>query len=236
MAGAARPLGPQPERPPPVRIRAAAPESATAVSTRRDAAAGEHHEETADETDLVQTALAIGPSNPRLAPERKRWPTSCWYAGIRGSPATTSELSETRICGATRGDDLRRAPLVRRIAKTVEIADADRLDPLVAKLATSRRTQSSSSAASTLPSAADPLGHIEAQVARHQRFRQIEIQIIEFVAMLAADLDGVAKTRRGEERRHRALALDQRVGHQGRAMNKRAALTGFYRAVFQRRS
>jgi predicted SnoaL-like aldol condensation-catalyzing enzyme len=53
--------------------------------------------------------------------------------------------------------------------------------------------------------------------------------------MLAADLHGVAKARRGEERRQRALALDQRVGHQGRAMNQRAALTGFYRAVFQRR-
>ena len=70
------------------------------------------------------------------------------------------------------------------------------------------------------------LRHVEAQVARHQRFRQVEIQIIELVAVFAADLDGVAKTRRREQRRRRALALDQRVGHQRRAVDQRAALTG----------
>ena len=32
--------------------------------------------------------------------------------------------------------------------------------------------------------------------------------------MLAADFHGVAEARRGKQRRLRALALDQRVGHQ----------------------
>jgi len=49
-------------------------------------------------------------------------------------------------------------------------------------------------------------------MARHQRLGQVEIEIVKLVAVLAADLHRVAKTRRGEEGRRRAFALDQRVG------------------------
>ena len=68
------------------------------------------------------------------------------------------------------------------------------------------------------------LGHVEAQMARHQRFGQIEIEIVKLVAVFPADLDGVAKARGGKQRRRRAFALDQRVGHQRRAMDQRTAL------------
>ena len=82
---------------------------------------------------------------------------------------------------------------MRRIAKTVEIADADGFDPLVAKLANQAADEIFVERREHAAIGGHPLRHIEAQVARHQRFRQIEIQIIKFVAMLAADLHGVAK-------------------------------------------
>src|SRR5258706_2111044 len=41
--------------------------------------------------------------------------------------------------------------------------------------------------------------------------------------MFQADLDGIAKSARGKQRRGRAFALDQSVGHQRRAVNQRAA-------------
>ncbi len=68
---------------------------------------------------------------------------------------------------------------------------------------------------------------------RHERLGEIEIQIIELVTMLAANFHGIAEARRRKQRRRRALALDQRIGHQRRAVNQRTALAGFHRAVFQ---
>ena len=201
---------------------------------RRDAAAREHDEETADKTDLVQTRLQLVQviRDPLLNINvRQRRAGTLELADLRDHFRAERYANLRRDCG----DDLRRASFVRRIAKTVEIADADRLDPLVTKLANQAADKIFVERREHAAIGSHPLRHIEAQVARHQRFRQIEIQIIQFVAMLAADLHGVAKARRGEERRQRTLALDQRVGHQGRAVNKRAALTGFYRAVFQRR-
>src|SRR5438552_17468545 len=54
--------------------------------------------------------------------------------------------------------------------------------------------------------------------------------------MLPADLDGVAKSGRGKQRRRRPFALDQRVRNQRWPVNQGAALPCFYRAVLQRGS
>ena len=67
-----------------------------------------------------------------------------------------------------------------------------------------------------------PLGHVEAQVARHERPRQLEDEVVEVVAALAADLDRVAEALRREQRRARALALDQRVRDERRAVHDAA--------------
>ena len=112
------------------------------------------------------------------------------------------------------GDDLRRALLMRGIAKTVEVANADGFDAFVAQLADQAPDKRFVQDCSTLPSAAMRSGTSKRRWRGTRGFGSSRLQIVEFVAVLAADLDGVAKTRRRKQRRRRALALDQRVGHQ----------------------
>src|SRR5438067_8063882 len=64
------------------------------------------------------------------------------------------------------------------------------------------------------------LGDREAQLARHERRRQLAIQIVVLVALLEAHLEHVAKAGRGDEGGARALALDQRIGREGRAVEQ----------------
>ena len=56
-------------------------------------------------------------------------------------------------------------------------------------------------------------------MARRQRGRPLHEQIVHVVAVLAPDLDGIAKAARGDQRGAGALALDQRVGEQSRAVH-----------------
>ena len=65
----------------------------------------------------------------------------------------------------------------------------------------------------------DPLGDLEAAVARHKGRRHFQEQIIEIIAGLAANLDRVAKALRREQPDGGSGALDDRVGNQGRAMH-----------------
>ena len=70
---------------------------------------------------------------------------------------------------------------------------------------------------------------------RHQRLRQLEIQIVEFVTVFAADLHGIAEAGGGEQRRGCPFALDQCIGDQSRAMEQGSALAGFNGAGFKHR-
>ena len=59
-------------------------------------------------------------------------------------------------------------------------------------------------------------------MARHQRLGELDEQIVQVVAKLGAGLEHIAKAARGEQRGARALALDDRVGGERRAMHDRA--------------
>ena len=63
------------------------------------------------------------------------------------------------------------------------------------------------------------LGHVEAQMARHERLRQFDHQVVEVVAVLAPDLERVAEALRRDQRGRGRAALDDRVGHERRAMD-----------------
>ena len=68
----------------------------------------------------------------------------------------------------------------------------------------------------------DALGDLVAQRARHQRLGPADEEVVEREPALGADLDDVPKTRRGEQRGARALALDQRVGGERGAVDDHA--------------
>ena len=61
--------------------------------------------------------------------------------------------------------------------------------------------------------------HRKAQPARHQRRRQVDVDVVLLEPVLVADLDRVAEALGGKEGGLGALALDDRVGRQGRAVN-----------------
>ena len=68
----------------------------------------------------------------------------------------------------------------------------------------------------------DALAHRHAQPPRHQRRRQVDIEVVLLETVLVADLDHVAKTFGGEQRGLGALPLDQRIGGKRSAVDDQA--------------
>ena len=77
------------------------------------------------------------------------------------------------------------------------------------------------------------LRHVEAQIARHERARVLQHQVVEIVALLAPDLDRVAEALGGQQRGPRAFALDDRVGDQRGAVDEMLHLGGFDSGLLQ---
>jgi hypothetical protein len=75
-----------------------------------------------------------------------------------------------------------------------------------------------------LPVGAHPLAHAEAQLARDERLGPALGQRVERRAVLAPDLDHVAKPGRRDEPGAGAAALEQRVGRDGHPVRERAGL------------
>jgi hypothetical protein len=65
-----------------------------------------------------------------------------------------------------------------------------------------------------------PLTHLEPEVPRHERGGRVDEEIVHVIPAFAADLEGIAEPRRGEEPRLGALALDQRIRGQRRAVDE----------------
>ena len=73
---------------------------------------------------------------------------------------------------------------------------------------------------------ADPLGYFQPSAARHQRRAGFQEQVVQVVARLAADLDAVAESFCRQQPNRRALAFDDGVGHQRRAMHHAVHVAG----------
>ncbi len=125
-----------------------------------------------------------------------------------------------------RRDHLGDASLMRRVGETVQEADGDRLDRLRLDLAEDAGDIRLVERRDDCPLRVHPLGDAPAPAARHQRRRQVDVDVILLEAVLVADLDGVAKPLGGDQRGPCALALDQSVGRQGRAVDDDADIGG----------
>ena len=121
--------------------------------------------------------------------------------------------------GRVRAQQLADRLLVRRIAVAVQQAHRDRLDAL--RMQRSDQAQHLIRVEPHLDGAVGEhaLVQLEAQTARRERGRPFHEQIVHVVAVLAPDLDRVAKAARGDQRGAGALAFDQRVGEQGGAVH-----------------
>ena len=66
----------------------------------------------------------------------------------------------------------------------------------------------------------DPLGHLEAQLARHQRHRLVVEQVVQAVPARALDFQHVAKPRRRDQPDARALLLGHHIGGDRRGVHQ----------------
>ena len=201
---------------------------------RRDAAGREHDVEAPGDAQVLELALEVVEV---LGHQRHDVDVG---AGGRG-PLVLADLRHDlgRAGHGHRGQKLdaevRQRALVDRVAVGVQEADRDGLDARVLEprdgRAGARLVQRREHAAVGL----DALRDLEPQVARHQRRRLVDEEVVHVVAAFAPDLDRVAEARRREEPRPRALALDQRVGGQRGPVDQRADIGGPAARVVQQR-
>src|SRR5439155_3967767 len=194
-----------------------------------------HHEKIPDESDVVQPLLQAREvvRYTFLNIDVNKGRAGAWKLPNLSNHFRTNRDPDLR---GYFSDDFRGAPLVYRTTKTVEVTDADGLDTFVAQLGDQAADESFIQRLQHRAIRGHPFRNVEPKVARHQRLWEFEIEIVKLVAMLPADLDGVAKSGRGKQRRRRPFALDQRVRNQRCPVNQGAALPCFYRAVLQRGS
>jgi hypothetical protein len=101
----------------------------------------------------------------------------------------------------------------------VQEADGDRLDLLALEL---RRDAAHGRLVERQQHRAigsDALRHAEAQITRHQRLGPLHVDVVLLEAVLPGDLQRIAEPLGGEQGGARALALDQRIGGERRAVN-----------------
>ena len=101
--------------------------------------------------------------------------------------------------------------LVLRVGEGVHEHDGARLDALRGELGDERLEAGGVERGEHLAAGVHPLGGLEASVARDQGVGEADLEVVDVVAHLAAQLEDVAEAARGDERGGGALPLEQRV-------------------------
>jgi hypothetical protein len=115
---------------------------------------------------------------------------------------------------------------VGRVDEGVQEADRDAFDPLVAQRRNQRADGLLVERAQDRAGVVEPLGHRQAQVARHQRLGQGDAEVVLVVAALVAHREHVAEALGGEQGGACARALDHRVGGERGAVDDHAERGG----------
>ncbi len=123
--------------------------------------------------------------------------------------------------------DGRHPAFVVRVHKGVDEADGDRLRTMPQELPNGVPDFVLVEWGDHLAFAVHALGDLAAQIARGQRrFGHFQENVIDVVALLAADLQDIAEASRRDQAGFCPLALDEGIGHQRRAVDHRAHRLG----------
>ena len=114
--------------------------------------------------------------------------------------------------------------LVARVAPGVQIADRDRLDFFLLQHRDRGVERGRVERDFDAAVGAHPLAHGQAQPARHELLGRRHAEIVAVVLQPLAHLDDVAMAFGGEEAEAGALAFEQRVGRDGRAVHDAVGL------------
>ncbi len=123
--------------------------------------------------------------------------------------------------GQAGAHDLAGQALVLGVGVGMEKADRDRVDTLARERGVGLAHAVAVEALQHLAGGIEPLGDLDRAVARHQRARAVEEEIVGLGPVAAADDVDIARAARHEEADRGALALDQRVDGDGRAVDQR---------------
>ncbi len=117
------------------------------------------------------------------------------------------------------GQYLPRPLLMRAVDEAVQEAHRDALHPLALQHRHQPAQPRLVQRQQHPPGIVQPLRHRQPQMPRHQRLGQHDIQVVLVVPALVAHRQHVAEPLRRQQCRARALALDDRIGRQGRPMD-----------------
>ena len=115
---------------------------------------------------------------------------------------------------------------MRRIDEGVQQADRNALHAFVPQHRHQRANGSGIKWQQHVAFVIEPFRHRQAQMPRHQWFRQHDVEVILVVAALVAHRDHVAQSLGGEQRDARALAFNDRVGSKRSAVDDDSDLGG----------
>ena len=191
---------------------------------RGEPAARHHQEQRAREARGVAARLAGAADSPPSAAARRRWRRWSRSARTRGSPGRPRSRGVTDDAGQRAAQELARALLVRGMGIGVQEADGDRFD--AARLRASRRLRATARLVERRAARRRRPSSRSAHVKRSGRGTsgggRSMYDVVLLEALLVAHLEHVAKALGGEQRGARALALDQRVGGERRAVDEDA--------------
>ena len=105
------------------------------------------------------------------------------------------------------------------IGVAVQEADGEALDLVAREVFRERLNGRLVQGGEDLPIRVDPLGHRIATLPRDQHVRLVDENVVLVVAPLVGDLENISEALGGDDAHPGALALDQRVGRQRRAVN-----------------
>ena len=149
--------------------------------------------------------------------------------GDRGRPALVlADLGRDlagqrdRYAGQQLAQDIARAPLVLAVEIGVHVADGDRLDAGSLELGRECPHRRLVERDQHVAAAVHAFRHAKAPFARHQRRRLPHEDVVLLEAVLEGDLDGIAEALGDDQRRLGALALDDGVGRERRAVDDQA--------------
>jgi hypothetical protein len=152
--------------------------------------------------------------------------------GDRGRPALVlADLGRDlarqrdRDAGQQVGQDVASTSLMLAVEIGVHVADGDRLDAGGLQPGCERAYRALVQRDQHVATAVHALGNAEAQVARHQRRWLDHEDVVLLEAVLEGDLDRIAKTLGHDQCRLGALALDDGIGCERRAVNDQAEIT-----------
>ena len=132
---------------------------------------------------------------------------------------TMLDDSETATSGQLLGEDRADPLLVDRVGVGVQQADRDRLDALLGERPGDRPDRVLVERDEHLAVPVEPFRDPEAQRPRDERDGLLELDVVQRRPDLAADLEDVAEALGRDQRGPRDLALDDRVGRHGRAVD-----------------